>query len=325
MRHQTLIGLWLLTAALAPAPPVIAQGASAEDKAAELARQALSLFEQGRWAEAVLAFDKAGQSAKSPVFDLYAARALRNASKLVEAEARFKLAANAELDASAPEPFVKARADAQQELAQLAPRIPKLRFAPSRPLLDAEVTVDGKKVDPSGAVAVNPGRHKVIVREQGKQVLEREVETSDGGGAIEIAFDPGSASASVTKPSASLDSPRAGSEGSLLPGALVLGGGIASLVAGGVTGGLALSLKNDLEESCPGGNCPESSREDLDSANRLATASTATFIIGGILAAGGVTLLILRPGGDSGEPAPSVSLAPTLGWQTAGLVLGGRF
>ena len=97
-------------------------------------------------------------------------------------------------------------------------------------------------------------------------------------------------------------------EGSLLPGALVLGAGAASLIAGAVTGGLALSGKSDLEASCLNGRCPESSREILDDATRLATASTATFIIGGVLAAGGVTLLILRPGGSSGDEAPKAAL-----------------
>lgn len=328
MRHSTLIAalsLSLFAGVAAPREARAQAPESSEDRAAALGREGLSLFDQGRWLEANSKFQQAQKIARSPVFDLYSARALRNAGRLIEAEGVFRRVVEEALPERAPEAFAKAKADAKREHGQLVERIPKVRIRPTRPVASSgEVSLDGQTVSAAVALLVDPGKHTVIVREEGREVARKEVDVRDGSGTVEVQVDlPGGAPADASADVQPKAEPHTASEeGSLLPGALVLAGGAASLIVGGVTGGLAMSAKSDLEESCPSGRCPESSREILDDATRLATASTATFIIGGVLAAGGVTLLILRPGGSSSDDAkPAVSLDVSPGW----LGLRGRF
>jgi hypothetical protein len=317
MRHQTLVlslSLSLLAGVALPGEARAQAPETSEDRAAALGREGLSLFDQGRWLEANSKFQQAQKIARSPVFDLYSARALRNAGRLIEAETAFRRVVEEQLPQKAPEAFAKAKTDAKREHGQLVQRIPKLRVRPSRSIASGgEVSIDGQMVNAAVAVLVDPGKHTIIVREEGAEVARKEVEVRDGGNTLEVDIElPG---AKLGEPPPPADQPKqvgpttTSEEGSLLPGALVLGAGAASLIVGAVTGGLALSSKSDLEDSCPSGRCPESSREILDDATRLATASTATFIIGGVLAAGGVTLLILRPGGGSNDDAAKADLS----------------
>ena len=340
MRHQTLSSKAILIAALSFSLPLHVRFAgeahaqapeSSEDRAAALGREGLSLFDQGRWLEASVKFQEAQKLARSPVFDLYTARSLRNAGRLIEAETVFRRVVDGELSSKAPEAFAKAKADAKREHAQLVERIPKIRIRPTRALASGgELSLDGVAVSAAAAVATDPGKHTVVVREQGKEIARKEIDVRDGGGTLDVsvevpAVSSGATSAASNAAATPSQPPPVGAgaaeEGSLLPGALVLGAGVASLIAGAVTGGLAMSEKSDLEATCPAGRCPESARDTLDEATRLATASTATFIIGGVLAAGGITLLILRPGGGD----PGVKSAIHLDASPGGLSLSGRF
>jgi len=329
MRNQTLTIALAGLLSLAVSGTAAAQETS-EDRAASLGREGLSLFDQGRWLEANSKFEQAQKLARSPVFDLYSARALRNAGRLLEAEAAFRRVIEESLGDKAPEAFAKAKLDAKRDHAQLVQRIPKVRIRPSRSLESgSEVSLDGQTVNAAVAILVDPGTHTIIIREGGKEVVRKQVDVRDGGGLVDVDValpgtrnpSPPSAETPTAPPPATAEAASSGG-GSLLPGALVLGGGVASLIVGAVTGGLALSQKNELETTCGGTVCPESAREDLDSANRLAMASTATFIIGGVLAAGGVTLMILRPGGSSDAPA---STSFTLKASPTWLSLSGTF
>ena len=60
------------------------------------------------------------------------------------------------------------------------------------------------------------------------------------------------------------------------------GAGGAAIAVGSVLGLLAISDKNDLDEQCDGNQCPESSRDQLDSARSLSNAATISFVLGGV-------------------------------------------
>lgn len=90
-------------------------------------------------------------------------------------------------------------------------------------------------------------------------------------------------------------------------GVVTAGVGVAALVGGVVTGLIAKSNESSAREGCreqPGGRlaCPEASESEFESAQSLATVSTALFIGGGVLAATGLTLVLVG-GGDSTEDA----------------------
>jgi hypothetical protein len=76
-------------------------------------------------------------------------------------------------------------------------------------------------------------------------------------------------------------------------GYVALGVGAAALVTGAVTGLLAGSAGSDADRLCPSSPC--ANREGLDASSRahsLATVSTIGFVAGGVLAAGGLALVI---------------------------------
>ena len=81
--------------------------------------------------------------------------------------------------------------------------------------------------------------------------------------------------------------------------------GVASLVTGGVFGGLALSQDASIGERCAP-TCSSGERatleDDRDTMLLFADVSTATLVIGGVLAATGVTLLVVDVTSSSEAP-----------------------
>lgn len=100
-----------------------------------------------------------------------------------------------------------------------------------------------------------------------------------------------------------------------VPGWILVGVGAGMLVGGAITGGLALSLDGDLADRCDPVCAPED-QSDIDRRNTLATVSTAVLVSGGVIAAVGALLLLLRSGRgeERGEPA----FTPVLGPQMVG-------
>ncbi len=88
---------------------------------------------------------------------------------------------------------------------------------------------------------------------------------------------------------------------------VTLGVGAAGVAAGSAFGLLAVGKKNDLEPLCPSGVCPASAQATLDAANRWATLSTASWVVGGLALAGGAYLYFA----PAGERAPTTALRVT--------------
>src|SRR5690606_32952380 len=95
-------------------------------------------------------------------------------------------------------------------------------------------------------------------------------------------------------------------------GWVLVGVGGASLVAGGVTGGLALAGASDLESRCPDRRCTIADQSDYDTNVALGWTSTITLAVGGALVATGGLLLILDAG-DEEEGMQALRLGPTGG------------
>ncbi|APR80772.1 Hypothetical protein A7982_06119 [Minicystis rosea] len=80
----------------------------------------------------------------------------------------------------------------------------------------------------------------------------------------------------------------------LTPAAIMLGLGGASLGVGAVFGGLTLSKASAIHDHCVDDICPIAQLPAAQSARTLATTSTVGFVIGGVLATTGITLLVLH-------------------------------
>lgn len=107
-------------------------------------------------------------------------------------------------------------------------------------------------------------------------------------------------------------------------GYVTLGVGAASLVAAGVSLIVRQGALSDLESACPGyetGPCPTATESILSRGSTAATMTTIFGIAGGVLAAGGLTLVLASP--DEKVPVgqaarlrpapPRVAISPTVG------------
>jgi len=97
---------------------------------------------------------------------------------------------------------------------------------------------------------------------------------------------------------------------SIVAPAIAFGVGGAGLVLGVVAGAVTASGNESLSKKCdPSGTCPKASRDELDRTLAVSRASTAGFVIAGVGAAVGVTLLLL-PGKRAAQPRATLLMSP---------------
>jgi hypothetical protein len=77
----------------------------------------------------------------------------------------------------------------------------------------------------------------------------------------------------------------------MIGGGAALGVGGALLIAGAALGGTALSVGNDLEDRCPGGDCGPTEHDDYDRMKTMALGSDLLPSLGGAVAVTGIVLL----------------------------------
>lgn len=149
----------------------------------------------------------------------------------------------------------------------------------------------------------------------------------------EFSFTPKTDAAPAAATSA-LPAEKSGPSTLQIIGYSTAGVGVAALVGGVITGVLAKSKESDAADSCIENVCSEDTEAEFDGAADLAMISNILFVSGGVLAATGITLVIVGAGQDSGETAlappsrharsaarPRLALTPTLG----GVVASGHF
>lgn len=151
-------------------------------------------------------------------------------------------------------------------------------------------------------IGVRPGHHVVTAKLAGHEDAVWELEAY-AGGKDKFAFTMKEPPAPIA-PRASGEEGR--SSGPVAPW-IVLGTGGALLVAGAVTGVIALGKTNDIESRCPNDVCPRSF--DLDdersSAKTFVRVTDVLLVTGAIAAVGGLTWLLLSGSSDSGKKAGS--------------------
>jgi hypothetical protein len=165
MRFRTLLAASLLAClpALASAQPAVTDA----DRAAarDLYNGGTSLQQQSRYTEALDAFQRSFQVYPAPTTALHVAQCQASLNHLVEAEEDYRALSNARVPDGSPDAFYQAQEQARRELAEVEPRMPKVRVlvTPNAPGL--MVTVDGVAINLAlvGVLrAVNPGTHRVV-------------------------------------------------------------------------------------------------------------------------------------------------------------------
>ena len=194
-------------------------------------------------------------------------------------------------------------------------------------------SIDGGK---SLTLKLKSGHHTIIAKSEGKE--ERWEVDLQSSQSVEHNFSFATvlspaplASASAATPVASApppeenrnDSPastkmaplrKAGIATAAVGGALMIGGVI--------VGVLGKSQLSDLESSCLNKQCPSSKLSERDSIESKQTLANVFLVGGGIVAAGGITMIVL---GKNKPESTGLMIAPSVTPGLAGLVAAGRF
>ncbi len=298
----------------------LAQGAPVSDADRATARSLLdeghAAFDKKDYVTARDRFARADSIVHAPSVLLWLARSDIALGKWVAAQETLARIGREGVTPGAPPAFGRAVADAAKELEALRPRVPAVVVQVDG-AAGARVTVDGAEI-PAAAIGVrrpaDPGEHLIRVEAPGFEAVERRVILAEGK--VEtVVIEPKVRKAEpapaplplppplppapagrepAAPPPAPPEPPPSSTQRTLGIVAVSLGG--AGLVAGGVTGGLALEKHGFLSTHCPKGTCDGQVKQgDLDAFHTLGAASTAGLVAGGALAAGGLVLLATAP------------------------------
>jgi hypothetical protein len=176
-----------------------------------------------------------------------------------------------------------------------------------------EVRLDGITVESKAlgtAIAVDPGDHVATASAPGRRSWESKVTLKEGE------------SRALAVPALASDAPLPPPPPPPKPswrtplGIAATGVGAVLLGVGAGFGARAISVGARANDECPNRVCSATGLSDVSSARSAASISNGTLVAGGVVAAAGVTLLVLSvvtPSADAAPaPAPSVSLLPAV-------------
>jgi hypothetical protein len=240
------------------------------------------------------------------------------------------------------------RTSCKKRAAALSTAIPTIVFMAKdnagHDLTDVKVTMDGEaladRLDGT-ALSVDPGQHTFTFQIEGQSpsdqsflIVEGQKDRREPITLTVVPPPPPVAEVAAPPVEPGADAGTTGGSrgrGPLKTAAFVLVGvGAASLVAGGVTGGLAIAKWHSAESACESATqCTNHAQavSDHGTASTFATVSTATLIAGGLALATGVTFLVVAPRreGSSAPQGALLELDPMLGYGLGGMALKGAF
>lgn len=331
-----------------PGAPTAAPTATAEkgsdvaktDQAAaaqELFDKALLDIQAGRWADACTKLEASNKAAWAPGTTINLADCYEHVGKLASAWAKFLEAEPHFRNRTPPDP----RADiAKQRAEALSPKLSRITVeVPEAARVDGLVIErDGDEVDKGQwgtGLPVDPGKHVIEARADGRKAWRWEAEVSAGGGTVTVKVPVLEIDRNELPQKKDVDT------GMPLQRKIAIGAGaagVAGLVVGGVLGGLAMGKVGDSNAGCTKiadgtFQCTPDAAKMRDDAKGLSMISTIGFVAGGVLAAGGVVLWLTAPSSapakDEAPPAAKTAsrgvwIAPVVG-PTSGLSVGGHF
>jgi hypothetical protein len=296
-------------------------------KARELASAAGDRLDEKQYAKALELAEQAEAIFHATVQLAMIAQAQEGLGRLVDALAAYERLAAEPLSSAAPDAFRNAQRDARSRLASLIARVPSLLVGVHGDVREVRLTIDGKPHEIGGtALRLNPGKHTIEVAAPGSRTHSRSIDLPARGGVVtvDVRLEKDTPSAAATTPSAGPTTPK-GPEPTNPPApdkrpawpmitAFSIGG--ACLVAGAITGGIALAKKSSLDGppyNCVDGACPAEAQPVIDSSTAFGNASTAMFVVGGVGVATGIGLAIVRA--RSGAP-PRTGVSLDFGWRS---------
>lgn len=334
-----------LGTALVPPAAHAAPAAAVDDEtraaARKLGTEGVKAYQAGDYDKASEKLERAFSLLEAPSLGLWSARALEKKGQLVKAAERYlkttRLPVEAGGEAAVQE---QAKADAATEREALLPRIPELvvEIEGADPS-EVEVTINGAPIKTAligTARPTDPGAAEIVARRGSDEVRQR-IDLEEGQSrSVTLNLETGQAAlregGAPSKGAAPADSGTSAAAGAVdgsprsagksrwqIPvGWTALGLGVAGLATGGITAGLAAAEYETASDGCTNDVCPPGHEERIGGYNTMRIVSSVGFIAGGVLAATGVTLLLVAP-----KRTESAYVAPVLGFGTVGVR--GRF
>jgi hypothetical protein len=318
------------------APGALAQSAENKAAARNLGIEGIKLADAGDCEGAVEKLKRAEALYHAPTILGRLGECQVSLGRIVEGTENLNRVVREPLPSNAPSAYLKARERAQKVLDDALPRIAKLKIIVTPNVEGLAVKVSDTGV-PSALIGAerptDPGTHVVVAEAPGYELARAEVTLKEGGREsvtlTMTALPEAAPEAPAASPPETTEAPPAtptdtGAQGSdkTLAYALLGVGGV-GILAGGVTGFLAMNRKGELDDKCASpGSCPKSAKGTIDSANNMALISTIGFGVGIASAAVG-TFLLLSDGNSSAASAKlgvgNVEAQPFVGLGYAGV------
>lgn len=290
----------LLAAALGLALSLGAATASAQQDPQQdpraLFREGQAAYDTGDYATAAQRWEQAYALDARPALQYNLAQAYERLGDLTRAVGAYRLY----IDTAPPDASELATARARR--VSLEQRLAATAILLSGGPEGATVLIDDEdrgRLPHPDPFRIAPGSHRIVVRAEGHQDFVANVAVT-GGQTVTVA----------------VDSAHAGGGGGISTvGIVVTAVGGATLIAGAITGALALSTV----QSAPSDVGPEA-----DQARGLALATDVLIPVGAVAAATGVVLMLVLDGDGGGEPGATAVL-PSIGPGHAGILVQGSF
>jgi tetratricopeptide (TPR) repeat protein len=305
-----------------------------KDKADKLFKQGKKLMDQKRYADACALFEQSAELDPGIGVELNVARCYEEWGKLALA---FKSYVKAER--MAKESSDNRLARIRERVTGLEGAVPRLTLrVPDGAILDdAAIKLDNKVVDVATLgkpQLVDPGPHLVEYIVDGAK--KTKVIALERGNNSELPLDlPTRAGTTgkqkpdggTKKPVKEGGSPPAGRNQRIAAYATAGAGAIAMGVSLGLTLSARSAYKNALADHCMNqtNQCDAVGLSLTHSARGKANAATVVFVVGAAAIGGGVALYLTAPRGKRARDEHAVYVAPALGGDGGGVVLGGRF
>lgn len=182
------------------------------------------------------------------------------------------------------------RAEYQAEQKQLAAKLAKITLVP-RPSAREKVTatVDGAPAAVGAPIDADPGSHDLRVTFDGETSDKKLALAAGQHLEVQVPFTDSSDMTPLR-----------------IAGIVSLGLAGGAVIGIAVTGGLVLSAKGSADDACGANAQSAACTDEIDNGNTLLTANLALWIVGGVTAATGATLLIIDAVGS--KPAASTGI-----------------
>jgi hypothetical protein len=309
LRPTKLLHVTLLVAGLSATSAALALTPEEEATATKLMKDGIAAREKGDLAAAEKAFSAAHTLANLPSSGYALASVYEKQGKLLLA----LQVARGVTRLTPSKDWTSASVDGFKRSAELVTsldrRVPSLVIeVPGYDDAALTIELDGARLSPpvlGVARKVDPGHHRATASAPGVAAQSLELDVAEREEKrVTFSLPPPKAgprradgAASSAPPPGSKPKSRDGGAGGprplLITGIVSLSVGVVGAGVGIVPALMAKGKIDDLEPHCPNDVCPPPYHDDLDSASSLALAANVAFIAGGVLAAAGLTLIVV--------------------------------